>query len=216
MSSKNNTRLCSCLFVKLDGEITTVLYENGRSECIRFNGETSRKFDGGFWEEWINAVSYESGTAVDFCIIYDELPEIPERLSGTKCSPEQSVWTPQTIAEALKQANIRRRILVKNEPGYVIADYSVYFPQDRTAELKAVFPNSEKYLPSPEKPKKTKAPKESEDKNSPEKSRKDSGISAAEKPVEQVRPAHMPADGQTKLAQHFQQKLKEDEERKNR
>ena len=216
MSSKKDTRLCSCLFVKLDGEITTVLYENGRSECIRFNGETSRKFDGGFWEEWINAVSYESGTAVDFCIIYDELPKIPERLSGAKCSPEQSVWTPQTISEALKQANIRRRILVKNEPGYVIADYSVYFPQDKTAELKAVFPNSEKYLPAPEKPKKTEPPKESTDKNSPEKSRKAPGISAAEKPAVQTKPDPMPADGQTELARHFKEKLREDEERKNR
>lgn len=207
---KSTVCVCSCMFVKLGTDITTVLNENGKPECIRFEGEISRKLDESFWEDWVNAVSYESGYKADFCFICDELPELPEKLAQAVCTAEESSWTPQVISEALIQAHVRRRLIAKNSKGYVVADQTIYFPDEPALEVMAVFPKANDYAPFIKEEKKPKADKKA--KTTPA-----SATVSAEKPdAAKPKPAiPFPDDGQTELARHFTEKLKEDEKRRN-
>ena len=200
-NKKNQTSICRCLFVKLGERITTVLYENGKPECIKFSGEYSRKLDKDFWDAWIYAVSFESGTLTDFCFICDELPELPEKLSHSACNTEDSIWTPRLINDALGQSHVSRRLIAKTDNDYVVVDYCVCFPSDSALEVMAVFPKSDKYHNSVYQHSETVENTEEKSEHKTEKTSLKSDV--------------MAIDGKTELARHFIEKLQEDERRKH-
>ena len=109
-----------CLFWIKGNMITSLLYEAGTWNILKFKGRKTVPLTDVFWNEWIEYAGMCHGDTTDFCLIYDEKPALNDALMSVKCENAECIWSRNKIEEAVKVLEVTEPTEIRNENGMLL------------------------------------------------------------------------------------------------
>jgi len=109
-----------CLFWIKGNMITSLLYEAGTWNILKFKGKKTVPLTDVFWNEWIEYAGMCHGDTTDFCLIYDEKPALNDALMSVKCENTECIWSRNKIEEAVKVLEVTEPTEIRNENGMLL------------------------------------------------------------------------------------------------
>ncbi len=108
-----------CLFLFWKGTVMAVLRKKEGMEVMTFRGEQKIASDASYWENWKDYAGFCKGNLTDFCLVYDREPSVPENLAEAQCAPQDTIWYPTRIQEALELCGTLKYeyVEIQNEKG---------------------------------------------------------------------------------------------------
>lgn len=109
-----------CLFWIKGNMITSLLYEAGTWNILKFKGRKTVPLSDTFWDEWREYAGMCHGDTTDFCLIYDEKPILKEVLISALCEITECIWSRNKIEEAVKVLEVTEPTEIRNENGMLL------------------------------------------------------------------------------------------------
>lgn len=109
-----------CLFWIKGNMITSLLYEAGTLNVLKFKGRRTVPLTDVFWDEWKEYAGMCHGDTTDFCLIYDEKPVLNNALMSAHCENTECIWSRNKIDEAVKVLEVTEPTEIRNENGMLL------------------------------------------------------------------------------------------------
>ena len=109
-----------CLFWIKGNMITSLLYEAGTLNVLKFKGRKTVPLTDVFWDEWKEYAGMCHGDTTDFCLIYDEKPVLNDALMSAHCENTECIWSRNKIDEAVKVLEVTEPTEIRNENGMLL------------------------------------------------------------------------------------------------
>ena len=109
-----------CLFWIKGNMITSLLYEAGTWNILKFKGRKTVPLTDVFWDEWKEYAGMCHGDTTDFCLIYDEKPALNDALMSENCENAECIWSRNKIEEAVKVLEVTEPTEIRNENGMLL------------------------------------------------------------------------------------------------
>lgn len=100
--------------------ITSLLYDAGTLNILKFKGRKTVPLTDTFWDECREYAGMCDDDTTDFCLIYDKKPILNEALMSTQCESTDCIWSRNKIYEAVKVLEVTEPTEIRNENGMLL------------------------------------------------------------------------------------------------
>ena len=145
-----------CLFWIKGNMITSLLYDAGTWNILKFKGRKTIPLKEEFWNEWREYAGMCQGDTVDLCLIYDEKITPDESLLSSQCEITECIWSRNKIEEAVKKLEVTEPAEIRNESGMLLVKAGCFLNVQKenivtmTAWYRIADKNAEETEPLPE------------------------------------------------------------------
>lgn len=109
-----------CLFWFKNNTVTAVLKKNNDMSVMRFRGNETIPFTEKYWDDWCEYAGLCSNDKTDFCLIYDNMPDVSDRLMSMQCEPSESIWNGIKIQKVISMLNVAEPAEIRTESGELL------------------------------------------------------------------------------------------------